>query len=127
MKTCLFLLMLSMAMPSYANYDMQIQMLDSQIASLQSDLAAKQKALSDCQSKLKTNKVVGGVTMATTAAGVVANVKLNEKLNSMSSGGGGGAGRPADTRSQEEKNCDSCAMFIEAGISPLPDECTGCA
>ena len=127
MKTCLFLLVLIITMPSYANSDMQIQMLDSQIASLQKELSSKQKTLSDCQSKLKTNKVVGGVTMATTAVGVVANAKLNEKLNSMSSGGGGGASRPTDTRSQEQKNCDSCTMFIEAGISPLPDECTGCA
>ncbi len=128
MKTCLFLLMLIMAVPSYANYDMRIQMLDSQISNLRAELAYKQKTLSECESKLKTNKVVGGVTLATTAVGVVANAKLNEKINSLSSAGGVvGASMPTDTRSQEQKNCDSCGMFIEMGISPLPSECEGCA
>ena len=122
MKKLLSLLFVFLSMPLYANYDMQIQMLDSQIASLQKELALKRKTLSECESGLKTNKVVGGVTMATTAVGVVANAKLNEKINNMSSGGGGGgASRPTDTRSQEQKNCDSCTMFIEAGITPLPD------
>ena len=114
--------------PISANADMRIQMLDSQISNLRAELASKQKALSECESKLKTNKVVGGVTLAATAVGVVANVKINEKINSLSSAGGVvGASMPTDTRSVEQKNCESCGMFIEMGISPLPSECEGCA
>ena len=95
MKHIVAIIFSFLILPVYANTDIRIQMLDSQILNLRAELASKQKTLSECESKLKTNKVVGGVTLATTAVGVVANVKLNEKINNMSSGGGG-ASMPTD-------------------------------
>lgn len=99
------------------------QMLDVQIERLKQELSDKQKQLSECQSMTKKLKIAGGVTLATTVAGVAANVALAEKKKNMTNVSGG---MPTDGRSQEQKNCDSCAMFIQAGI-PLPDECAGCA
>ena len=102
------------------------QMLDAQIERLEQELTAKQKQLSDCQSATKKLKTAGSVTLATTAAGATANIALAAKLKNMTAGGSG-TGMPTDNRSQEQRNCDACTMFINAGISPLPDECTGCA
>ena len=121
----LFLLHVASA-TNAANMDLMNQMLDAQIERLEQELTAKQKQLSDCQSATKKLKTAGSVTLATTAAGATANIALAAKLKNMTAGGSG-TGMPTDNRSQEQRNCDACTMFINAGISPLPDECTGCA
>lgn len=105
--------------------DMGYQMLEVQIAKLSAERDELQKQLDDCLAKKKGLKIAGITTLATTGVGLYANVKLNEKIRGMKSGDAA-SGMPKDTRNETQKNCDSCAMFIRAGIKPLPDECTGC-
>jgi hypothetical protein len=112
---------------SYAS-DIQIQILNAQIEQLTTERDAKRSALDECLEKKKKMTVAGSVTLATTAIGVGVNIALASKLASADSGGvsASGSGMPADTRSQEQKNCDSCAMFKKKNISPMPGECSGC-
>ena len=121
-------MILSLFVVSFGGYavqpDLMNQMLDAQIERLEQELNEKQKRLGECQDTVNKLKIAGGVTVATTVAGVAANIALAEKKKNMV--GPSGGGMPTDGRSQEQKNCDSCAMFIQAGI-PLPDECAGCA
>ncbi len=111
---------------SYAN-DTLVQMLNAQIEQLTIERDAKRQMLADCQSKRQKLKIAGIATLATTGVGVGANVVLASKLASAESGGVStkGSGMPADTRTQEQKNCDSCALFKQMNV-PLPDECSGC-
>jgi dienelactone hydrolase len=112
---------------SYAN-DTLVQMLNAQIQQLTAERDAKRQMLADCQSKRQKLKIAGIATLATTGVGVGANVVMASKLASAESGGvsASGSGMPADTRSQEQKNCDTCASFKKLNISPMPDECSGC-
>ncbi len=105
---------------------MQNQMLDAQIEKLIKERDEKRDSLNRCVSQLKGYKVAGTSTMVATGLGLFANIKLNEKIKRMAVADSS-PGMPTDGRTQEQKNCDSCAMFIQAGLTPLPDECTGCA
>ncbi len=111
----------------FAN-DMYIQILNAQIEQLTAERDAKRMELDECQDKQKKMKVAGSVTMATAGVGLGVNIALASKLASEKSGGplASGAGMPRDTRSQEQKNCDSCQMFKKRNISPMPGECSGC-
>jgi hypothetical protein len=112
---------------SYAN-DTLVQMLNAQIEQLTTERDAKRQMLDSCQNKRQKLKIAGIATLATTGVGVGANVVLSSKLAGAESGGGStkGSGMPADTRTQEQKNCAICANFKKVNISPLPDECSGC-
>ena len=121
-----FLFLFPMFGTAYAdNSNLVSQMLDAQIERLEQELASKQKQLEQCQGTTKKLKITGGVTLATTTVGAAANVALAAKLKKKG-GGAGAAGMPKDNRSQEEKDCSACAMFISAALQPLPDECAGC-
>ena len=103
---------------SYAS-DIQIQILNAQIEQLTTERDTKRSALDECLEKKKKMTVAGSVTLATTAIGAGVNIALASKLASADSGGpsAGGAGMPRDTRSQEQKNDDSCAALCSAGVS----------
>ena len=111
---------------SYAS-DIQIQILNAQIEQLTTERDAKRQMLDSCQNKRQKLKIAGIATLATTGVGVGANVVMASKLAGAESGGvsASGSGMPADTRSQEQKNCDICARFKKLNIS-LSDECSGC-
>lgn len=111
----------------FAN-DMYIQILNAQIEQLTAERNAKRAELTECQEKQKNMKVAGAVTLTTTSIGLGVNIALASKLANANSGGpsASGAGMPRDTRSQEQKNCDSCQMFKKRNISPMPGECSGC-
>ena len=107
--------------------DIHIQILNAQIEQLTAERDAKRAELTECQDKQKKMKAAGAVTLTTTSIGLGVNIALASKLANANSGGGSarGSGMPQDTRSQEQKNCDSCQMFKKKNI-PLPDECSGC-
>lgn len=105
---------------------MQNQMLDSQIDKLTRERDEKRAALNDCKKQLKKHKIAGASTLMATGVGLYANIKLTEKIQKLDFADSS-PGTPTDNRSQEQKDCNSCALFIQAGLTPLPDECTGCA
>lgn len=102
--------------------------LDAQIARLEQRRDELKQKIEACEQSKKKHKVAGITTVAAAGVGVAANVKLYQKVSSIKSGGtggssGGGKGSlPKDTRSQEQKDQDSCELFASSGL-PLPDEC----
>ena len=101
--------------------------LDAQIARLEQRRDELKQKIAACEQSKKKHKVAGIATVAAAGVGVVANVKLYQKVSSIKSGGtsstSGGSGGPAqDARSQKEKDDGSCEQFRKLGI-PLPPEC----
>ena len=122
---CLFLF-LCPSMLRGMGVEMQNQMLDSQIDKLTRERDEKKLDLQKCREQLQGYKIAGTTTLVATGVGLYANIKLNEKIKKMAVNEAS-SGMPTDNRSQEQKNCDSCALFVQAGVSPLPDECAGCS
>lgn len=102
--------------------------LDAQIARLEQRRDELKQKIAACEQSKKKHKVAGIATVAAAGVGVVANVKLYQKVSSIKSGGAGstsgGSGGPAkDTRSQKEKDNDSCEVFREFNLE-MPPECS---
>ena len=124
MKSKIFVLFISLfSLPVFGASDV----LDAQIEKLESRRDELKQKIEQCNQGVKKQKIAGGVAIGLAGVGIAANVKLYQKVSSIKSGdgagGSGGGSLPQDTRSQEQKNQDSCQEFAALGIEPLPDEC----
>lgn len=105
------------------NLDIRNQMLDSEIEKYTKIRDEKYEALKQCEKSTQGFKIAGITTLVATGVGVVANVKLSQKLNGTSSGGGGKSARVVDNRPQEEKDNDSCGILCDVGAAPPECSC----
>ncbi len=91
--------------------------MDTQIAELTERRDALRAELESCEKNTRGYKIAGISTLAATGVGVVGNIALHNKIKEAQkgatrSGSGSGAGGVAkDTRSEEQKANDDCAMF----------------
>ena len=90
----------------------ELEILDARIDRLESERDRKFAALSKCERETKGFKIAGISTIAATGIGLYANIKLNEKLSKM--GSGGGKTGINDLRSSQQK----CEDEIELHCSP---------
>lgn len=96
--------------------------LDAQIARLEQRRDELKQKIAACEQSTKKHKIAGVATVAAAGVGVVANVKLYQKVSSIKSGGTGGAsggasGLPQNNKSPQQAKDDSCALFAEMGIT----------
>ena len=119
----LFLLMIPVKSFADANDEMKIQILNSQIESLTKERDEKYDKLKRCEKKTKGFKIAGLSTLIATGFGVYGNIKLAQRLSEGTSGGNNKSAAVIDTRSQAEKNDDSCAVLCEVGAAPPECNC----
>jgi hypothetical protein len=100
-----------------SGYDMQIEILTSQLQKLESERAQKLDVLNKCEKEVKGFKIAGISTLALTGVGIYANIRLHKNLSGMSGGGRVGTGG-YDTRSIAQITDDN----IRALCEEFPDE-----
>ena len=120
---CLFLLMIPIKSFADANDEMKLQIINSQIESLTKERDEKYEKLKECEKKTKGFKIAGISTLVATGFGVYGNIKLAQRLQNGHSVGDGKSAAVIDTRSQKEKNDDSCAVLCEVGAAPPECNC----
>lgn len=92
--------------------------LDAQIARLEQRRDELKQKIEACEQSTKKHKIAGVATVAAAGVGVVANVKLYQKVSSIKSGGtsstsGGGKGSsPQENLSPEQKNDRFCKTAL---------------
>ena len=125
MKKALTMVLLFIPFISFADQaqEIKIQMLDSEIESLTKKRDSKYEELLKCEKSTKGFKIAGITTLIATGVGVYGNVKLSQKLNGKTGGGGGKSARVVIKKTPEEKQADNCEMLCSVGVAP--DEC-GC-
>ena len=104
------------------NLDLRNQMLDSEIAKYTTTRDEKYSALLQCEKTTQGFKIAGITTLIATGVGVYGNIKLAQKASGSSRSGDGNA-RVVDTRSQEEKNDESCQLLCSVGAAPSECSC----
>lgn len=118
---------------------LQLDMLNSQIAALEQSRAEKYAELKKCEQTTKGFKIAGLSTLAATGVGIYANIKLHQtlsKLRDSESGGASGGNLDAPGRiditvdAQCQKmccggadDCDRDAFEEDCGCSQLCDAC----
>jgi hypothetical protein len=112
MKILILVFLLCAPMVSFAdaNDDMKIQILNSQIESLTKERDEKYEKLKQCEKTTKGFKIAGITTLVATGFGIYGNVKLAQRLKEGVSNIGG-IKTQQDTRSEEKKVNDECAMY----------------
>ena len=101
-----FLMIVPFVAVADSGLDIKNQMLDSEIERLTNERDTKYEALQKCEKSTKGFKIAGITTLVATGFGIYGNIKLSQKLNGKSGGGGKNAA-VIDNRPQEEKNDDS--------------------
>ena len=93
----------------------KLEILNAQIESLTRERDEKYKKLKECERTTDGFKIAGITTLVATGFGIYGNVYLHEKLNGSSGGssGGGSSAAMTESRSDEQKASDECAMFCE--------------
>ena len=119
----LFLLMIPVKSFADANDEMKLQILDSQIESLTKERDEKYDKLKQCEKTTKGFKIAGLSTLIATGFGVYGNIKLAQRLRDGTTSGNTKSVAVIDSRSQEEKNDDSCAVLCEVGAAPPECNC----
>jgi hypothetical protein len=119
-KMWLIFLMFPLVTNAAMDLDMRNQMLDSEIEKLTHQRDEKYEALQKCEQSTHGFKIAGITTLVATGVGVYGNIKLSQKLNSPTKGGGKSGnlqGSVTDSRSQKEKDCESVKELMAAGLA----------
>ncbi len=112
------------------NLDIRNQMLDSEIARYTKTRDEKYEVLKQCEKSTQGFKIAGITTLVATGVGVVANVKLSQKLNGTSGSGGKTSNVPgmaSDLRSQSDKDCDNLKKLQEKGLATQEEVNEACS
>ena len=126
--------MLFLLFPTISNADMNLdlrnQMLDSEIEKLTLERDSKYEALQKCEKSTQGFKIAGITTLIATGVGVYGNIKLSQKLNGTSGGGGKTSNVPgmvSDSRSQSDKDCDNLKKLQEKGLATQEEVNEACS
>jgi len=103
-----FLMFVPFVVSADTGLDLRNQMLDSEIERLTNERDTKYEALQKCEKSTKGFKIAGLTTLVATGVGVYGNIKLAQKLNGKS-GGGGIVNANQDTRTIEQRSDALCS------------------
>lgn len=94
----------------------QLDMLNTQIATLEKQYTEKYDALKKCESDTKNFKIAGISTLAATSIGIYANIALHQKLSSLRNSQSGGGTQIIARTATEQQAQDNELCEIDPSI-----------